>query len=143
MKNGRRKCETPYCRKTPAKYRRKCPTCRSREYRRKNPWNYFYLRLKNSAERRDIDFDLSLEEFRDLWERHPEKWEEKVSGVHGMSGSTWTVDRIRPEEGYHADNVQILSLRRNVYKWVEHGRFRMRVFWRKMNKNQKIEEAPF
>lgn len=144
------KCRAKYCRNDAYKnpntgYQRKCCNrCKKRRFRKSKPYSYFWSKLKDSARERGIEFDLSKREFKEFWQRHPKKWKEKVSGVHGMCGKTWTVDRVDDSKGYSIDNIQVLSLRRNVIKYVRDDIFHLEVEWRNTPIRRTVEqEAPF
>lgn len=143
------KCQTKYCRNDAYKnpntgyQRTHCSKCRKRQYRKSHPYKYFYQKLRDSARERDIPFNLRFREFKNLWLKHQEKWEEKLSGVHGMSGKTWTVDRKDPDGAYQKDNVQILSLRRNVVKYMRNDVFHLEIDWRNIKEVELQPKAPF
>lgn len=107
-------------------------------WRNSKPYAYYYSKLKDHAREREIEFTLTLRDYKNLWEKHPEKWQEKIKGVHGMSSKTWTVDRIRNYKGYEKGNVQVLSLRRNVLKYVRHDKFHLEVEW--VEEKERTEE---
>jgi len=70
-----------------------------------------YFNFKNNALRRCKDFTVTLDEFRDFC---------KETGyiiTKGMRGMKCTVDRIRNYEGYHRNNLQLLSNRANIAKY--------------------------
>lgn len=132
-------CATDSCNNT-TNGRSHCSTCRSRRSRSNNPFRYHYLNLKHNAKRRGKAFDLTLEEFRELWLRHPDKWEEKK----GPGECKWQVDREDPTKGYTADNVQIMEKKKNVIKYQKHGRYRMETYWAEKQGQMALEEkAPF
>lgn len=146
------KCKTKYCRNKAYKnpntgYQRKhCSKCRKRQWRNNRPYSYYYSKLKDHAREREIEFTLTLQDYKNLWQNHPEKWQEKIQGVHGMTSKTWTVDRIYNEKGYEKGNIQILSLRRNVLKYVKHDKFHLEVEWTHQERSEEVEEmfkAPF
>lgn len=68
--------------------------------------------LKNNAKRRNKEFSLTFEQFKEFCiatEYHSKR------GVHRYS---YTVDRIVETEGYHLDNIQVLTNRDNVKKYL-------------------------
>lgn len=85
--------------------------------------NYAYNLLRCGAKRRGITFTITLEDYRELWAAHPDRWEAKVKNMlranclQGRSNSkTWEVDRIRPDLGYEKGNLQLLPKCSNVAK---------------------------
>jgi len=87
---------------------------------------YAYQMHRSNAKRRKPDhfrngipFELSFEEFEALWMAHPEKWEEKKRSMLGESRfkCQWEIDRIDPYQGYHKDNVRIVSKIVNIHYW--------------------------
>lgn len=70
----------------------------------------------NAKKRRNgvgIEFTITLEQFRKFCE------EEGYIIEKGMRGRNCTVDRIRNEEGYHIDNIQLITNRANIKKYHE------------------------
>lgn len=120
-----------------------CHTCRSRKYARESPFKYHYNALRNNARRRGKKFDLTFEEFKEIWLEHPEKWaEKKRPGVE----CKWQMDRKKPWLGYTKDNIQIIEKSKNVIKYQKHGRFQMEVYWAEKNGQLQLapeDEAPF
>ena len=108
------KCET--CPKQIDK-RTKCSTCRSKESRIRNPVRYFLNNLRKSATKRDIYFDLELEEFT-AW-----AIKENFKFFTGeLNGETDSVDRIERSEGYTIKNIQKLTVRENINKYHSHDK---------------------
>lgn len=134
------KCITKYCRNDAAEGYDLCPKCRSRQYKKKYPFKYYYNVLRLNASRREIQFELSFERFKELWLEHPKRWEEKLK----QRTCRWEVDRIRAWEGYTDDNVQLLTKRENIRKYAYHDKFTMDVRWEEVPDLKGIlEEAPF
>lgn len=90
----------------------RCSTCRSRRRAKNNPVSYFFNLLKVNAKRRGVDFDLTLEQFRDFCV------EVDFIKRKGKKITSLTVDRIRADRGYHIDNIQALPLSFNSKKVV-------------------------
>lgn len=93
-----------------------CETCRKRAWRKLNIAKDSYSNLKQSAKRRNIPFDLSLEEFIQFGR------ETTYFLGKGRRRDALSVDRINddPEKGYHgyrADNIQALQLGENSRKF--------------------------
>lgn len=104
------KCSEENCNKERAKHRTRCNSCRVRISRAKDVVKHKFLRLKSHAKERGKEFSLTLEEFRDFCER---------TSYHELCGQKKdhaTIDRIRDEEGYHKDNIQVLTRKENIEK---------------------------
>lgn len=104
------KCATPFCRKTARKGRKLCGCCKMAKYRENNPMRAAYQNLKDNAKQRGKIFELTLEQF----ERFAIRVE--LIGKSGHSADSYTVDRIRDEEGYVEGNLQVLSRSANIIK---------------------------
>ncbi len=104
------KCSTPYCRNKPRKGRRKCHTCRGRLYTAAHPDIVAFLNLRKSAKRRGKDFSLTIDQFRAFAVKYD------YLDKRGRHATGFTVDRIREWEGYHADNLQVLTNAQNAAK---------------------------
>jgi len=81
-------------------------------YRRmKDPVYDRFVNFKGNALRRGKEFSITLAEFRE--------WciEKGYIIKKGMRGQRCTVDRIRNWEGYHIDNIQLLTLKSNLEKY--------------------------
>lgn len=107
---NRPKCLTKYCRRRARKHRRFCHTCRSRLYAAAHPDIISFNNLKKSARRRGIPFSLTIEQFRTFAARYD------YLNRRGRSAESYTVDRKRSWEGYHAGNLQVLTNRKNAAK---------------------------
>lgn len=137
-KSKQKKCPTPWCRNDSAPGRKHCHKCRSRSYREKHPYRYYYNVLRLNASRRGIEFNLSFRRFKKLWTDHPKKWKEKLA----QKTCRWEVDRIDINRGYADDNVQLLSKRENIRKYWEKDRLKVTADWTEV-KESPIEKAPF
>lgn len=106
-----KKCETPNCWKTPQENRRLCATCRSREYRKKNPINCIWHWIKKSAKKRNIHFNLDKEEFR--------KFLLNTGYVEGRGRlrDQLTLDRRDGSKGYEIDNLKVITKSANCSKY--------------------------
>lgn len=69
-----------------------------------------YLATKDSAKSRNIPFLLTFEEFEYWAVRH------KLLKGRGVTKYGWHIDRVRNNEGYHIDNIQILTNSQNAAK---------------------------
>ena len=70
-----------------------------------------YLKVKQNAERRNIDFCISIEDMQELWESQDKKC--AYSGIELIpwkksedTNSTMSLDRIDSKIGYTKDNIQ-------------------------------------
>lgn len=99
-------CVTPGCRNSARPRGAKCSTCQAHV----NPARYAYRHLKANAKRRGKPFDLTLEQFTEFAQRT------EYLTRRGRTASSYHIDRINPEKGYTADNIQVLTNRENVLK---------------------------
>jgi hypothetical protein len=109
------KCRTPYCRKSPAPgaHSPYCSACNSRRWKAAHPVNYAYNKLKFRAKERGHAFNLTLETFTRLWN-------EGLGENRGRFANNVSINRIRPWEGYHDQNVEILTISVNSrLRWVQ------------------------
>lgn len=111
------KCKHIGCRKTPKKYRKECDMHLKREYKKRHPLKYFYNALKQNAKRRCKDFQLTFQQYKQLvtdtgYFDHPGRFADRL-----------TFDRIRNEEGYTIDNIQIITLSENCRKFTHDPEF--------------------
>ncbi len=132
------RCAVSHCRNQARKGRSICHKCKSRKYKRENPFGYYYNSLRNNARARGIEFNLTRAEFEAFWKRHPKKWAAKKRD----EVSRWEIDRKDNRRGYEAGNLQLLTKRKNVKKYYEEDRFMMDVEWVEKTK-PKNTEAPF
>lgn len=107
-----RPCANRDCRREAPRGRSRCNRCRNREARERDPARYAYHRLKANAKRRGKLFDLTLEEFRRF------ATATDYLKAKGRRATCYHVDRIDERRGYTADNIQPLTNRANVRKYV-------------------------
>lgn len=105
------KCRTKRCRGRTSKSQHSpyCPACRAHRWKLRSPVGYHYNKLKFRAKERGHTFTLTRAKFEQLW----------LTGLrenHGKTKFSLTIDRIRNHEGYHDDNVQLLTLSENARK---------------------------
>lgn len=110
----KRVCSTKYCRNVPPKHRKKCHKCCSKLYREKNPMKYTYNNLKQNAKKRGKEFSLTFEEFKEFC------IETSYMSGKGRSATSFHIDRIDETKGYHKDNIQILTNKENVRKFLQY-----------------------
>lgn len=96
----------------------------ARKLRETDPVYMRYNQFKCSATQRVKDFSITLEQFRKFCN------DTGYIVKKGMRGLNARIDRININEGYHIDNIQILSVSENSIKWHE------------VDKHQ-LEEVPF
>jgi len=79
-----------------------------------NPLRYWFDVLRQNAKRRNKEFSLNIDEFRDFCERT------KYLENKGRSPSSYSIDRINNELGYSKDNIQVCSFGGNSRKyWID------------------------
>ena len=96
-----------------AKNRKICINCKNKRYRLKNPYKYAFNNLKNNAKYRNKEFLLTFEEFKIFAIKNSYM---KHKGIQKYS---LHIDRIKENEGYHKDNIQVLPNYLNVKKYIE------------------------
>ncbi len=103
-------CSALYCRRKPEREHRLCSVCRSRQYRSNNSIKYAFHNLKRHAKQRGIRFQLTYPEFEAFCKR---------TGYHdkrGKSPEAMTVDRIKADQGYHINNIEMITMSENTSK---------------------------
>jgi len=103
--------------KTVEKNRRICSCCKSRRLKKSNPYLYFFNLLRCGAKRRGISFSLTKDQFKAF------AVQTDYMTKKGKKSSGYSIDRINPNEGYHIDNIQVLTLRANCKKSVIYDHF--------------------
>jgi hypothetical protein len=104
------KCSTPGCTNENRPGRKICTACKTRKHRAQHPLKYWFDTLKQNAKRRGKPFTLTLTEFECFCQR---------TGYDKLKGKTATslsVDRKNDNEGYHAWNIQAITLSDNSKK---------------------------
>jgi hypothetical protein len=92
-----------------------CDKCYQRMWRAKNPERSVFNHLKNSAQRRRVGFFLIFEEFFD-WLTGTEEGKLYMK-YKGREAENLSIDRKRPELGYRAGNLQVLTVSQNTKKF--------------------------
>lgn len=87
-----------------------CSTCISRKARIANPSTYYFHLLKQSAKKRDIEFNLTKTEFDKFC--HETGYLQKV----GVKKGGITIDRIDSSRGYEVANIQPMTVSENTAK---------------------------
>jgi hypothetical protein len=88
-----------------------CSTCRARHWRIEHPMKYAYNNIKNRAKQREIEFNLTFEEFKQFCLK-TNYIERKKRASDGL-----TIDRINESKGYTFENIQVLNLITNIKKY--------------------------
>ena len=130
-----------------------CRNCARMAYKRAHPMRYAFMYHRASARRRGIPWALSFEDFSAFWLSHPEAWEAKVSRLLSSDSNKMRhnaadileIDRIDPDKGYGAGNIQLATKRVNVIRMWE-CRSKPPTFaigCRKSSQEEEGEECPF
>ncbi len=77
------------------------------DWREKNPIRYAYHTLKGNAKRRNKEFYLTYSQFRNFCN------ETGYIEMKGKSATSFSIDRINCEQGYHINNIRVLTLSSN------------------------------
>jgi hypothetical protein len=104
------KCNTKFCRGRclPSGKSCYCSKCRTRNWRDRHPVEYTFAKIRSRAKERGHAFTLTIDEFREFVAR-TDYMQRK-----GKTGASLSIDRIRNEEGYHRDNIRVLTLSENA-----------------------------
>lgn len=89
-----------------------CYACAKMRWAKKNPARYAYNNLRGNARRRGKEFELTFEEFQQFCIKT------KYLNGKGRSATGLHIDRINPKLGYTKDNIQVLTNRENVQKYI-------------------------
>jgi len=90
-----------------------CSKHSKRYQKHKNAIKYTYHQKKFRAIERGISWELTVKEFTDFCSYT------NYMELKGKTSTSASIDRIRSEEGYHKDNIQILTLGDNTRKMHE------------------------
>lgn len=85
-----------------------CSKCKSRRFKERNPFRYFYNKLKHRAGERGHSFTLTFEEYCHF---------AKTSGYmehKGKTAASLSIDREDESKGYSADNIRAVTLSFNT-----------------------------
>ena len=108
-----RRCKTPRCRGCVVSKRCKspyCAKCKWKMWNGKNPLRAAFKHLRNHAKERGKDFSLTFDQFRAFAEKTD------YMKCRGRTSLSLSIDRIDNSRGYHADNIQAITLRENSRK---------------------------
>lgn len=106
------KCLTRGCHNTPKGTF--CPTCYVRHWRLNNLVKYCYNNLKGNAKRRGMEFTITVEDFKAFCYQY------NYIGGRGRSMEGLTVDRIDQDKGYIPGNLQALTNKENIEKYLHY-----------------------
>lgn len=82
----------------------------TRKTRLTDPVQERYHDFKGNSKKRGIPNSITLEQFRDFCKRTG------YIVTKGRRGYNATIDKIRNKEGYHIDNIQLLTNKQNASK---------------------------
>jgi hypothetical protein len=110
----RGRCRAKRCghktRKNKRGHEKYCQRCKSRLWKQKNPIRYAFVKAKSNAKRRKIEWLLTLEEWTAFVIEH------NLMAHRGRERHCLSIDRRRSSEGYHKDNLKILTVSDNSRK---------------------------
>jgi len=117
------KCQVKGCRNGARKHKKKggeisygkiCWTHQGKQQKIENPVRYYYDILRSNAKRRKKKFTLTVCYFKLFC---------LVSGYldkKGIKGNDFNIDRIDPNKGYEAGNIQLMTNAQNLKKrWAD------------------------
>jgi hypothetical protein len=87
-----------------------CAKCKKSDYRERNPLRYAFENIRRSAQKRRIQFSLTLEEFEAFCK------ETNYLKLKGNGCGFMHVDRKDSTKGYSENNIQILEHSENCSK---------------------------
>lgn len=108
------RCKTPRCRGFVASkncHSNKCAKCKIRIWNEKNPLARAFHNLRSHAKERGKDFSLTFEQFKAFAEKTD------YMARRGKTSISFHIDRIFENRGYHADNIQCITLAQNNRKY--------------------------
>lgn len=92
-----------------------CYSCRHEREKKSDPVKYAFDTLRRNAKRRNKDFYLTLDQFREFC------FKTSYMSKKGIRAESYHIDRIDSSKGYSIDNIQIITNRENVRKkWIEY-----------------------
>ncbi len=87
----------------------RCYVCEYKR-RKKDLYKWSFSVHRNNAKRRGIPWQLTFEEFKKF------AVEEDLVYMSGRTKQSLSIDRVISSEGYHKDNIQILTVSENSKK---------------------------
>ncbi len=88
-----------------------CWKCIKRVYAKKYPVKYAYQTLRGNAKRRGHEFTITLQDFIRFCVKT------KILLGRGRTKDCYSIDRVDESRGYHADNIQKLTVGENAAKY--------------------------
>lgn len=113
-------CIEPRCKNRKGKEHARCYKHMMRRWRKANPMMDAYMRLRESARKRRIEFTISFEEFTDF------ALQCEYLELKGNAATSLTVDRIKNRIGYVAGNIQPMTRAQNTIKQAKRDEHRLR-----------------
>jgi hypothetical protein len=111
QKHAKGICATSFCMKKIEPGRWFCYCCRKYTVRKNHPLAYTFRNLRTNAKRRGKEFTLTLDEFIAFVGKT------NYMNKKGTKAKMFQIDRIDETKGYHAWNIQCITLRENVHKY--------------------------
>jgi hypothetical protein len=107
-----KRCKIPRCRRHvfPSEHSDKCSKHRREAWKAKNPLRYFFGMLRRRAKERGKEFSLTFEQYTKFAE---ETGYDKIVN-RGKTATSLTIHRKIDSEGYHAWNIQAVTLSMNA-----------------------------
>lgn len=126
-----KRCAWHGCRNlvNPKNHQNKCPRCQSRWLKKHHPLKYYFGKLRRRAKERGKDFSLTFEQYRTFC------LNTDYHKLKGKSSISLSIDRKDDKQGYHAWNIQAISLRENTRKQYV-------PFFAKQSANTNYEPSP-
>lgn len=82
------------------------------------PLKYAFWDLRTNSKRRGVPFHLTLEQFRSFCEKF------EYMTKRGRTKQCYSIDRERLNEGYHINNIKMISVPDNSRKrWLEYVQY--------------------
>lgn len=106
-------CPAYRCSNKIADKKKFCHKHHARCQKETNPVGYTYSILKQNAKRRNKEFKLTIDDFKEFCE------ETKYINLKGKKAKCASIDRIDPKKGYERGNIRMISLSDNSKKMHE------------------------
>jgi hypothetical protein len=100
--HGARMCDEPRCRRKAKKARKKCGTCITQLWRKKNPMKASYVTLRYNAKRRGVPFTITWEYFKRFC------YKTNYIAGKGRSALSFSIDRDKNHLGYVPGNIKVM-----------------------------------
>lgn len=104
-------CKTKHCRK-PIVTGGLCHSCRIKRYKKLYPEKYAFQVLRNNAKRRGHEFTISVAYFLRFVKKND------YMARKGITKTSYHIDRIKEHLGYIPGNIQVLTNKDNVAKYL-------------------------